>query len=71
MKHEHGKTKILIKGAVDMPDKTFKLGNDILAVKVTFDAEFWSPVLNQLDSFLSSMLQQNWHTQGLSMDYRD
>ena len=44
-------TAFLIKGAVKLPDKTFKLGNDILAVKVTFDAEFWSPVLNQLESF--------------------
>ena len=44
-------TVVLIKGAVELPKKTFKLGIDILAVKVTFDAEFWSPVLNQLVSF--------------------
>lgn len=64
-------TLFLIKGAAGLPDKTFKLDNNILAVKVIFDAEFWSPVLNLLDSFLASVLQQNWHTQGLSMDYRD
>ena len=46
-------TVFLIKGASELPDKTFKLGNDILAVKVTFDAEFWSPVLNQLYSFFA------------------
>lgn len=46
-------TVFLIKGAVQLPDKTVKLGNDILAVKVTFEAEFWSPVLNQLDSFFA------------------
>ena len=46
-------TVFLIKGASELPDKTFKLGNDILAVKVTFDAEFWSPVLNKLDSFFA------------------
>lgn len=40
--------------AAELPDKTFKLENDILAVKVIFDAEFWSPVLNQLDSFFGN-----------------
>ena len=43
----------LIKGAIELPDKSFKLDNDLLAVKVTFDAEFWSPVLNCLDSFFT------------------
>ena len=46
-------TVFLIKGAVELPDKTFKLGYDILTVKVTIYAEFWSPVLNQLDSFFA------------------